>query len=168
MVRNWRVERRGWGGEAVESGGTVFLSAFIRHWQSTYRQGVLYVCLLVYPQEFAESTTMASIVKVPIFAPILLLLAGVGLLILPSVTGSLMVGHGEYVCGIAYLVCGASCFVLKEHQTIGMAFGGLFITATVIVWANLELPGVSLALFPPAAFIPLWQMNKAIRKAKQV
>ena len=59
---------------------------------------------------------MASIVKVPIVAPILLLLAGVGLLILPSVAGSLMVGHGEYVCGIAYLVCGASWFVLKEHQ----------------------------------------------------
>ncbi len=111
---------------------------------------------------------MASIVKVPIVAPILLLLAGVGLLILPSVAGSLMVGHGEYVCGIAYLVCGASWFVLKEHQKTGMAFAGIFITATVIVWANLDNPGVSLALFPPAMVIPLWQLNKAIRKAKQV
>ena len=110
---------------------------------------------------------MASIVKVPIVAPILLLLAGVGLLILPSVAGPLMVGNGEYVCGIAYLVCGASWFVLKEHQKIAMAFGGIFITATVIVWANLDTPEVGFSLAVPGVIFPLWSLNKAIRKAKQ-
>ena len=110
---------------------------------------------------------MASPVKVPIFAPILLLLAGVGLLVLPSFAGPLLVGNGEYVCGIAYLVCGASWFVLKEHQKIGMAFGGVLVTGILIVWAGLDTPEVWFPSVVPGVFIPLWILNKAIRKAKQ-
>lgn len=105
--------------------------------------------------------------KVHIVAPILLLLAGVGLLMLPSFAGPLLVGNGEYVCGIAYLVCGVSWFVLQEHQKIGMAFGRILVTGILIVWAGLDPPEVSFPLAVPGVFIPLWSLNKAIRKAKQ-
>ena len=110
---------------------------------------------------------MASAGKAPIFAPILLLLAGVGLLVLPSFAGPLLVGNGEYVCGIAYLVCGASWFVLQEHQKIGLAFGGVLVTGILLVWAGLETPQVSFPLAVPGVFTPLWGLNNAIRKAKQ-
>jgi hypothetical protein len=114
-----------------------------------------------------EVTKMPQHVKVPVIVPVLLLLPAVFLLVAPSFISFGLEPVVLYVFGGAYLVCSVTYFILKEHQRICIAYLGVFITGTVIVWALWDQPYLIAMLLFAGVIMPLLELNKQVRKAKQ-
>ena len=110
---------------------------------------------------------MPQHVKVPIFVPIVLFLPAVFLLVAPSFISFGLEPVMLYCFGGAYLACSVTYFILKEHQRICIAYLGVFITGAVIVWAWWDQPSFIAMFLFGGVIMPLLQLNRAVRKAKQ-
>ena len=110
---------------------------------------------------------MPQHVKVPLFVPIVLFLPAVFLLVAPSFISFGLEPVMLYCFGGAYLVCSATYFLLKEQHRIWTSLLGVLTTGTLLVWALWDQPYLLPPVLLSGVVVPLLELGRQVRKAKQ-